>query len=70
MRAARLSGAAEAVCNSGFVFEGFERAIHWRTVDAIQQAFGDEALEEAMAEGRAWAPDEAVAYALEGMAHA
>jgi len=65
VRAARLAGAAEASCDRGFLFEGFERAIQERTIAALASMLDPDALTAALAEGRALPFHEAVAYALE-----
>jgi predicted ATPase/DNA-binding SARP family transcriptional activator len=63
--AARLTGAAEALCDQGFLFESFERAIQERTIAALANVLDRDTLTTALEEGRALPFDEAVAYALE-----
>ena len=62
-RASCLAGAADALCERGFVFEGFERAVHERTLHELSTRLGDETLARALAAGRAMTLDEMLAYA-------
>jgi tetratricopeptide (TPR) repeat protein len=63
--AACLTGAAQALCQRGFIFEPFELSVHERTVAQLDRSMDRDALETALSEGAALPLDEAVAYALE-----
>jgi len=65
-RAARLTGASQALVDQGFLlWEPFQRSVHKQTVAALEKALDDERLGATLAEGRDMRRDEAVAYALE-----
>ena len=65
-RAARLLGAAEAVCaDLGTALPVAIAAEYWRTVSDARGALGEEAFAAAWAEGGAMTLEQAIAYALE-----
>jgi predicted ATPase/DNA-binding XRE family transcriptional regulator len=68
-RSARLSGAAEglleAVGAAVYNYYQPDRSLYQRTVSATRSRLGEEAFEEARAEGRSMTFEQAVAYALE-----
>jgi predicted ATPase/DNA-binding SARP family transcriptional activator len=69
-RAAHLTGACQALCEEGFVFEPFELFVHDRTVSQLEEALVPEALEKALSEGRAMDSNDAVTLAVEAASEA
>jgi predicted ATPase len=68
-RAARLLGTAEGLREAtGAALPPAERAGHDRSVAAVRTALGEDAFAAAWAEGRAMPLEQAVQYALEGLA--
>jgi non-specific serine/threonine protein kinase len=64
-RAARLAGAAEALRDEiGAQLDLADRAFRDRYLAEVREELGEEAIEAAMAEGRAMTPEKAAAYAL------
>ena len=62
-RAAVLLGAASRAGDFGHILEDFERRLYERTVETARLALGAEALDEAIAAGRAMTLDHAIAFA-------